>query len=127
MKTKIRIMVVEDERLLLEVISKKLMLNNFEVIPYLDGIAALTDLISLRVTPDIIWLDYYLGSINGMEFVTEMKKHAISLPIVIVSNSASDSKVKTMLALGVKKYLLKAHHRLEDIVSELNSLLKDIQ
>jgi DNA-binding NarL/FixJ family response regulator len=64
---------------------------------------------------------------NGMEFVTEVQKHAIEIPIVIVSNSASDTKVKTMLALGVKKYILKAHHRLEEIITELQTLLKEIQ
>jgi len=121
------VMVVEDEKLLVDAISKKLLINGFDVCEYTHGISAITALISHTVTPDIIWLDYYLGDMNGLEFVTEMQKHGISVPVVIVSNSASDTKVKTMLALGVKKYLLKAHFRLEEIISELHSMLKEIQ
>lgn len=121
------IMVVEDEKLLLDAISKKLTLNGFTVAEYTNGITAITELISHTSTPDIIWLDYYLSDMNGLEFVTEMRKHGISIPVVIVSNSASDTKVKTMLALGVKKYLLKAHFRLEEIISELHSMVKEIQ
>jgi len=121
------VMVVEDEKLLLDAISKKLSLNGFVVLPYSDGVQALSDLIDHSVSPNIIWLDYYLGATNGMEFVTQMHEKNITVPVVIVSNSASDTKVKTMLALGVKKYILKAHHRLEEIIVELQSILKDIE
>lgn len=120
-------MVVEDEKLLLDAISKKLTLNGFTVLPYSDGKLALSDLIAHVVSPNIIWLDYYLGATNGMEFVTQMHEKNIDVPVVIVSNSASDTKVKTMLALGVKKYILKAHHRLEEIIVELQTILKDLE
>lgn len=127
METKKTIMVVEDENLLLDAISRKLTLNEFTVLPYSDGVQALSDLTNHVVSPDIIWLDYYLGTTNGMEFVTKMHEKNIDTPVVIVSNSASDTKVKTMLALGVKKYILKAHHRLEEIVIELQSILKNLE
>ena len=119
-------MVVEDEKLLLHAISKKLGLNGFAVLPYADGELAIADLLSHKASPDIIWLDYYLGIMNGVDFVTKMKENKLAVPVVIVSSSASDVKVKTMLALGVKKYILKAHYRLEDIITELHSLLKGI-
>jgi DNA-binding response OmpR family regulator len=120
------ILVIEDEKLLLEAISKKLTLNNFTVLSYSSGISAITDLISKRIAPDSIWLDYYLVDMNGMEFITEMQKQNITTPVIIVSNSTSDTKVKTMLALGVKKYILKAHHRLEDIILELKNIMNDV-
>lgn len=121
------VMVIEDEKLLLEAITKKLALNGFIVLPYLDGTQALNDLTAHKVTPNIIWLDYYLGTTNGMEFVTKMHEQNITIPVIIVSNSASDTKVKTMLALGVKKYILKAHHRLEEIIIELQTILKELE
>ena len=120
------VMVVEDDALLLRAITTKLSLNGFTVLPYADGKMAIANLISKKDVPDIIWLDYYLGDINGMEFVTEMQTHSIDIPVVIVSNSANDTKVKTMLALGVKKYILKAHHRLDEIIIELQSLLPQL-
>jgi len=120
------IMIVEDEEMLLHAISTKLTLNGYLALPYLDGKMGMADLISKKIYPDIIWLDYYLSNMTGMEFVNELKTHAIEIPVVIVSNSASDTKVKTMLALGVKKYILKAHHRLDEIIAELQQLLPQL-
>ena len=44
------------------------------------------------------------------------------IPVVVVSNSASADKVSQMLALGVKKYLLKAESRLEDLVNVMDEI-----
>lgn len=46
-----------------------------------------------------------------------------AIPVVVVSNSASQDKVNTMVALGVKKYLLKAENRLEDVANTLHDVL----
>ena len=43
------------------------------------------------------------------------------IPVVVVSNSASPDKVNNMMALGARKYLLKAEYRLDEIIV----LLKD--
>ena len=45
-----------------------------------------------------------------------------SIPVLVVSNSASPEKVHKMLDLGVKKYLIKAEHRLDDLVNEIKDI-----
>ena len=45
-----------------------------------------------------------------------------NIPVIVVSNSANAEKVNTMLALGAKKYLLKAEYRLDDIISMIRDL-----
>jgi CheY-like chemotaxis protein len=61
---------------------------------------------------------------NGLTFTHELKNdaHWQQIPVLVVSNSANTDNVKSMLELGVKKYLLKAEYRLEEIID----LLKDI-
>lgn len=118
------ILVVEDEQLLLDAITKKLELNNTKVIACKSGEEAMS-ILKQNDLPDAIWLDYYLKDMNGLEFMCSLKKDArcANIPTIVVSNSASDDKVKSMLALGIKKYYLKAENRLEDIISAIKDLI----
>lgn len=124
------IMVVEDENLLLQAIVKKLKTLNIETIACTTGMQAFDYLRSLPELPDIIWLDYYLHDMNGLEFMNKLKQNPQwqKIPVVVVSNSASDQKVHNMLALGVKKYLLKAQYRLDEIIDIIkNEILNKSQ
>lgn len=124
MGKKLTILVVEDEVLLLEAITKKLKIDNFEVVGTSSGRQALDYLKNIETKPDAIWLDYYLGDINGLEFMQKVhqNKSWSTIPVLVVSNSANPEKVEKMLELGAKKYMLKAEHRLDDLVSEIGSL-----
>ena len=121
---KLTILVIEDEVLLLEAISKKLKISDCDVVGCSSGQQALDYLNNLPKKPDAIWLDYYLGDTNGidlMEIIHENKTWS-SIPVLVVSNSASPEKVHKMLDLGVNKYLIKAEHRLDDLVTEIKKL-----
>lgn len=124
---KYTVLVIEDESLLLRAITLKLEKLGLEVVSATSGEQALSYLVDLPQLPDIIWLDYYLGNMTGLDFLHELKKNSnySRIPVVVVSNSASDEKVKNMLALGVKKYILKAEYRLEDIVQVIHDILKE--
>jgi len=126
MNKKNLIMVVEDEILLNEVIVKKLKLSGFETASFFNGKKAISHLESSKVLPDLIWLDYYLGDMTGIDLVNIMKKNSklSKIPVIIVSNTATDDKIKTLLSLGINKYFLKAENRLEDIISELKIILQ---
>jgi len=121
-----KLLVVEDEPLLLEAIGKKLEKEKIETLLADSAKKGFEFLISEKKAPDAIWLDYYLKDLTGLDFVIELKKNKkwTNIPIIVVSNSASTEKVSSMLALGVNKYLLKANFRLEDIIKEISSLIK---
>lgn len=118
MNNQLTILVVEDEPLLLEAIGKKLERENLQAELCKNGGEALTYLQKVEKLPDIIWLDYYLPDMNGLAFVAKLKENSKwkNIPVIVVSNSATTNKVNNMLALGIKKYILKAEYRLEDIV-----------
>jgi CheY-like chemotaxis protein len=117
----IHVLVIEDDHLLGEAITKKLSNEGMTATLQTSAKEALLYLSSVQEIPNIIWLDYYLEDMNGLEFMAELKKDQKlqNIPVIVVSNSASGDKVSSMLALGVKKYMLKAENRLEDIVSEI--------
>ncbi len=126
-KQNLKVMVVEDEELLLKAISKKLELNGINVLSFSGGQQAIDYLNTSKELPDAIWLDYYLKDINGLEFMHRIKENPkwANIPVIVVSNSASAEKVDNMLALGAAKYLLKAQYRLDQIIDIIQECINE--
>lgn len=126
-KQKPTVLVVEDEWLLLKAITKKLELNGITAVPYGSGNEAISYVHNSSDLPDVIWLDFQLKDMDGLEFIDKLKKNdkCAKIPIIVVSNSASDAKVHSMLALGVKQYLLKAKYRLDEIISMVKDIIAE--
>ncbi len=124
-ENKLKILVVEDERLLLSAIGTKLRNEGIESILCEGGEEAIEYLKTAKELPSVIWLDYYLKDMDGLVFMRHLKKNKTwqNIPVVVVSNSASVDKVQNMHALGVKQYLLKADYRLDDIIKTIKASL----
>lgn len=120
-----KILVLEDEQTLLDVITKKLSLCDFEVLKASDVEGAIK-LLSENTKVDCIWLDHYLfGDKDGLDFVAEIKNNPAwkDIPVFVVSNTASAEKVNSYLHLGVEKYYTKANYKLEDIINDITNSL----
>lgn len=126
-KQKPTILVIEDESLLLQAITKKLKLSNLDVLSCSSGQQALDYLQNLEELPDAVWLDYYLKDMNGLAFMRALKEHErwAHLPVIVVSNSAGPEKVHNMLALGAKKYILKAEYPLDKIIQMMLEFIQE--
>jgi DNA-binding response OmpR family regulator len=122
------VLVLEDEKPLLNAITKKLETHGFNVLSarsvgqateYLED----TDIGHI----DVIWLDHYLlGERNGLDlvaFVKNDKSKWKNIPIFVVSNTATPDKVKSYLELGVNKYHTKADVRLDTVIKEIQTIL----
>ena len=122
------ILVVEDERPLLDAIRLKLEKSGFDVVSartveqargYLEDIPNIS----------AVWLDHYLlGKESGLDFVMGCKADGSrhnSLPIFLVSNTASADKVQTYMKLGVNKYYVKAERRLDEIIDDIREELSN--
>jgi len=99
-----KIMVIEDENLLLQAITKKLTLCGIEAVSCSSGEQALDYLKNFSENPDAVWLDYHLKEMDGLAFMEALKTNDkwSAIPVFVVSNSASPDKVHRMLALGAK-------------------------
>ncbi|MFZ2310128.1 MAG: response regulator [Patescibacteria group bacterium] len=123
------ILVVEDEKPLLEAIHIKLEKSGFSVVTSRTAEQAyglLEDLAKI----DIIWLDHYLlGKENGLDLVAKIKndERYKNIPIFIVSNTASSEKVQSYINLGVNKYYIKSNYRLDNIIEDIRACLSEIQ
>ncbi|MFA6414870.1 MAG: response regulator [Candidatus Paceibacterota bacterium] len=145
------ILVIEDERPLLEAIHAKLEKNGFGVISArsveqafnahvgkdgLDAVTvrsitqALAYLESLERV-DAVWLDHHLvGKEDGLDFVTKFKANGgrwNKIPVFVVSNAASPRTIQAYMRAGVSKYYVKSDHRLDEIVADIAAFLKHPQ
>lgn len=103
-----RLLIIEDDKLLGEVLTRKLTGEGFEVTLCNDGAEGLAKLKEMR--PDMVLLDIILPTMNGYE-ILEARAQDESLkaiPIIIISNSGQPVEINRALALGVKDYLIKA-------------------
>ena len=121
------VLVVEDEKPLLDAIRIKLEKHGFSVVTARSCEQAKNHIMDISKI-DAIWLDHYLlGKENGLDFIvwckTEMKNFQ-KIPIFVVSNTASAEKVHKYMMLGVKKYYIKAEKQLGEIIEEIKKVLE---
>ena len=120
------ILVVEDEIPLLDAVKKKLENNNMNVVTARSVVQALSYLNDLDHI-DGIWLDHYLlGNEDGLDLVIHLKEDNSKwkgIPIFVISNTASEDKVKLYMQLGVDKYFVKSNYRLDQIIDALKICL----
>ena len=121
------ILVIEDERPLVQVITTKLLNAGFEVITARtvdQGLHYMEDVASI----DAVWLDHYLlGEKTGLDFVAQLKSPESkwrNIPIFVVSNTASSDNLQSYVRLGVNRYSVKSDHRLDEITNDIKLFLE---
>ncbi len=121
------ILLIEDERPLVQVIEAKLDKVGFDVVTARTVDQGLRYLKEIEAI-DAVWLDHYLlGEKTGIDFVAKVKSQSKKwgkLPIFVVSNTASSNNVNSYKQLGVTSYSVKADHHLGDITKNIKSFLK---
>lgn len=121
-KNKRTILVIEDERPLVQIIQSKLEKVGFDVVTARTVDQGLNYMEEVD-TIDAVWLDHYLpGEKTGLDFVIQLKKPGsrwVKIPIFVVSNTASSGNLRSYLRLGVNKYSVKAEHRLDEITNDI--------
>lgn len=99
-----RILVVDDEKPIADILQFNLQREGYEVICAYDGVEALQKV--EEVTPDLILLDIMLPQKDGMEVCREVRKK-YDMPIIMLT--AKDSEIDKVLGLelGADDYVTK--------------------
>lgn len=116
-----RILFIEDEQVLGDVLTKKLQGAGYEVTLVRDGGEGLKQIGAQK--PDLILLDIILPTMNGYEILEERKKDPslAGIPVIIISNSGQPIEIDRALALGVKDYLVKAQIEPEEVIAKVRA------
>jgi len=118
-----KILLVEDDKFLRELMSKKLLSLGFDVSVAPDGETAVEQV--KLVKPDVVLLDLILPGINGFEVLEKTKSNpeTAAIPVIILSNLGQQEDIERGLKLGAKDFLVKAHFTPQEIVNKLKTIL----
>ncbi len=121
-----KVLIVEDDKFLSELISAKLTKEGFDIVLATDGETGLEKAIAEH--PEIVLLDIMLPGMSGFEVLQSLKGNpdeAIkSIPVLILSNFGQESKVQQGLDLGASDYLVKANFTTGEIVEKIKATLQ---
>lgn len=123
-KSKVKILIVEDEEFLLDLYDKKLEEVGFEVVKAKNGIEGLS-LAQLEL-PDLILLDILMPQIDGYEMLEKIKagSKTKNIPVIIFSNLSQREEIEKGLELGAKDFIIKTNVTPTEMVTKVKEYLK---
>ena len=122
MTAKAKILLVDDEPDLLQVVSKRLKAAGYEVVTALDGQLALEQIHQAR--PDLIILDLMLPKIDGYKVCRLLKfdQRYKEIPILIFTARAQATDIQLAMECGADAYLTKPFEA-QALLGKLQELL----
>lgn len=116
-----KILIIEDEKSLLDTLTLNLQLENFDVYPLTNSVNAL-DVIQ-NIKPDLIILDIMLPHMSGIDFYQTLLNQQIKIPTIFLTAKNNIKDKIEGLKLGVDDYITKPFD-LEELLLRIHIVLK---
>lgn len=118
-----KILIIEDDKFLRELIVQKLLKEGYETMEGVDGEEGLQRLKDGK--PNLVLLDLILPGIDGFEVLKSAKENpeTAGIPVVILSNLGQQEDLQKGVMLGAADYLIKAHFTPGEIIEKIKSVL----
>ncbi len=126
-----KVLVVDDEEDIRDVIRMQLEERGFRVIEATNGEEAIEMLHSENnlVNVGLMLCDIRMPKVNGVEAIDYLKQHAPGIPIVVVTGYPDTQLATELMKKGVKDYLVKPVERekLLQVVDNIIAVGKDFE
>ena len=100
-----RVLIVEDERAIVEILKFNLMREGYETLEALEGPAGLE--LARTADPDLILLDVMLPGMNGFEICSALRDGGSAVPIIMLTAREEESDKVFGLEAGADDYITK--------------------
>lgn len=117
-----KILVVDDEKINLQVISNILTFQNYTIDIAMNGLTAL-DLIKNKAY-DLILLDIMMPKMSGYEVCKQIRKHntIYELPVIMLTAKNQSGDISTAFSLGANDYIIKPFDK-NELLSRIKTQL----
>lgn len=114
-----KILIIEDEEILTNLLQKKLTREGYEISTAEDGEEGLKEMRETK--PDLILLDIIMPKKDGFEVMEEMAKdkELKDIPVIIVSNSGQPVEIERAQKLGAKDWLIKTQFDPKEVIDKV--------
>lgn len=122
-----KILIVDDDKIFSKILRDGLTAGGqgkYEVIAAFDGEEGFAT--AEREKPDLIMLDLVMPKLNGMECLKKIRGEEWGkfIPVIVETQLSDMESMGEGVALGVRGYLVKADYSLDDILHQVEDILK---
>ena len=119
-----KILIIEDDKFLRELIIQKVSQEGYEVVGAVDGEEGLK--MAGVERPNLILLDLILPTMGGFDVLRKLKEQEETkdIPVIILSNLGQKEDIDKGMQLGAIDYMVKAHFTPGEIVEKIKSVMK---
>ncbi len=119
-----KVLIVEDDKFLRDLIVQKLKREGFAIFEAVDGEEGLK--ITKEKHPDIILLDLILPGLDGFEILRRIKSDTAtaSIPVIVLSNLGQKEDMDRAMSGGAEDFMVKAHFTPGEIIAKVKFILK---
>lgn len=113
-----KVLLVEDDRDLVEMYETKFKMEGFEVIKSENGLNAL-DLVK-KEKPAVVLLDIVMPELDGFQVLKSLKvdPETKATPVILLTNLSQETDIKKGTELGAADYLVKANFTPNEVVAK---------
>jgi DNA-binding response OmpR family regulator len=117
--TGLKILIVEDDQLLSDLLAKKLVQAGCTPLHAVDGAEGLKRMHT--ELPDLVVLDILMPGMSGFEVLQQIRRDAsfANIPVILLSNLGQEQDIDRGKELGAANFLIKATVTLDEIVDEI--------
>ncbi|PIP17254.1 MAG: response regulator [Candidatus Portnoybacteria bacterium CG23_combo_of_CG06-09_8_20_14_all_37_13] len=118
-----KILIIEDDQFLRDLIERKLIRTGYQVLNTNDGAEGLKMINEEK--PALVLLDILLPSMSGWEILEKIKADpAINkIPVLILTNLGEKEDLERGLKMGADDYIIKAHFTPNEIIDKIEKCL----
>ncbi|GMX58335.1 MAG: response regulator [Candidatus Yanofskyibacterium parasiticum] len=118
-----KILLIEDEELIIRLLSKKLAAIGYDVSLAMDGREGLEKI--KQIVPDLVLLDIVMPRMGGFEVMAEMKKDEkiAGIPVIIISNSGQPLELERAKDLGAVDWLVKTEFDPKEVAEKIQKYI----
>jgi CheY-like chemotaxis protein len=126
---KYSILIVDDDKFLLDMYSMKFTETGFNVRTTTGGQETLALLEAGEYKPDIILMDIVMPGMDGLEMLEEIHKRKLALgcTLIILSNLGQKEDIDKGMALGVDGYIIKASCTPTEVTKKVEEILHKVK
>jgi DNA-binding response OmpR family regulator len=119
MSNRISVLVIDDDKMVEQLLLHALPENNFELYSAEDGATGLE--ILQKEDIDVILLDWIMPGMDGMEVLRRLKrnKKTMHIPVFMLTDKNNRGDIELAISRGVENYITKPFHS-----SELSELIR---
>lgn len=114
-----KILIVEDEDIIVDLLQKKLSQEGYEISIARDGENGLK--MMRQIKPDLVLLDIIMPKMGGFEVLEEMRKDEAlkKIPVIVVSNSGQPVEIDKAQAFGARDWLIKTEFDPKEVIEKV--------